>query len=318
MNKKPIAAFSADWHWMTRTPEYRKETCPFNEVIAAKLATFAAYLRKHSVFGFVAGDTFDISRSFNDWWTLREAMHKEDMFFPPGRGCGLDLRVVAGQHDRFHHNPNDKMTSLNALLSEEDGLALIPENGLDFDGFCTIYGAGWGDEIPVPKKHDSPNVLVLHKTLWNKTPVYPGQVEGNVVEEAKKLRALGYDMVFSGDNHKAFDVTVGGVEFHNIGAFTRQDVSLVNQQPRFMVLFDDMSVESVYLGEKDVFDMGRSDADKGREDTKDGFSEALAGGFEYGATFKGSLVTMVKSGKCGELTFTENQRRFLRDIINSI
>jgi len=319
MNKTPIAAFAADIHWMTRTPEYRRETCPFNEVIAAKLATFAAYLRKHGIPGFMAGDTFDISRSFNDWWTLREVLHERGMFFPPGRSGALSLCVVAGQHDRFHHNPNDKMTSLNALLSEEDGLRLMDRRGYEFEpDLCTVYGAGWGDEIPVPTSHVRPNILVLHKTLWNKTPIYPGQVEGNIVEEAKKLRALGYDMVFSGDNHKAFDVTVGGVEFHNIGAFTRQDVTLVNQQPRFMVLFDDMSVESVYVGEKDVFDMGRSDAEKGREDTKDGFSEALAGGFEYGATFKGSLETMEKIGKCAELVFTEPQRRLLRDIINAI
>lgn len=315
--KCPIAAFAADIHWMTRTPEYRRETCPFNEVIANKLTTFAEYLRKHSIPGFVAGDVSDISRNFNDWWTLRAVLRE---LFRPSNGDRISLCAVPGQHDRFHHNASDPMTTLNALLTETNApLELMDRRGYEFEpNLCTVYGAGWGDEIPVPISHDRPNVLVLHKTLWNKTPVYPGQVDGNVVEEAKKFRALGYDMVFSGDNHKAFDVTVGGIEFHNIGAFTRQDVTLVNQQPRFMVLFDDMSVESVYVGEKDVFDMGRSDADKGREDTKDGFSEALAGGFEYGATFKGSLVTMVKSGKCGELTFTENQRRFLRDIINSI
>ena len=315
--KRPIAAFVADIHWMTRTPEYRKETCPFNEVIAAKLTAFAVYLREHSIPGFIAGDLSDISRSFNDWWTLRETLRS--LFRPPADERAL-LRVVPGQHDRFHHNAGDPMTTLNALVTETNApLELMDERGYDLGpNLCAVYGAGWGDNIPIPTSHDRPNVLVLHKTLWSKTPIYPGQVEGNVAEEAKKLRALGYDMVFSGDNHKAFDVTIGGIEFHNIGAFTRQDVSLVNQQPRFMVLFGDMSVESVYVGEKDVFDMGRSDADKCREDTKDGFSEALAGGFEYGATFKGSLETMEKSGKCGELVFTENQRSLLRDIINSI
>ena len=314
--KRPIAAFAADIHWMTRTPEYRKETCSFNEVIAAKLATFAAYLRKHSIPGFVAGDLSDISRSFNDWWTLREVLRDR---FRTADGDQLLLRVVPGQHDRFHHNASDPMTTLNALLTETNSpLRLIPRAGVFVEDGIRVYGSGWGDEIPKMGNDGGKHILDLHKTLWNKTPVYPGQVEGNVIEEAKKLRELGYDMVFSGDNHKAFDVTVGGVEFHNIGAFTRQDVSLANQQPRFMVLFDDMSVESVYIGAKDVFDMGRSDADKGREDTKDGFSEALAGGFEYGATFKGSLETMEKSGKCGELVFTDPQRKLLRDIINAI
>jgi hypothetical protein len=312
MSKKPIAAFAADIHWMTRTPEYRRETCPFNEVIGAKLVKFAGYLRKHGIPGFVAGDTFDISRSFNDWWTLRDVLREH--FWPHVR-----LYVVPGQHDRFHHNANDRMTSLNALF-DEAGPSMRNFSGstYELDKAVSVYGAGWGDVIPQPSHDTKLSVLVTHKTLWHNTPVFPGQTEGNVAVEAAKYKALGYDMVFSGDNHKAFDVTVGGVEFHNIGCFTRSDVRYKEQQPRFCVLFDDMSVENVFVGEKDVFELERSDADKGREDKKDEFSEALAGGFQYGDTFKAGLERIEKEGKCGELVFTENQRRLLRDIINSI
>ena len=136
--------------------------------------------------------------------------------------------------------------------------------------------------------------------------------------ESVRYHELGYDMVFSGDNHKAFDATVGGVEFHNLGAFTRMSVDLRDQQPRFCVLFDDLSVESVYVGEKDVFDMGRSDADKGREDTKDEFSEALAGGFDGSLTFKGNLEAVAKSGECGEAVLTERQKGMVQDVVNAI
>jgi len=314
MAKKPIAAFAADIHWMSRTPEYRKETCPFQEVTAKKLIVFAKYLRTHSVPGFVAGDVFDISRSFNDWWTLRDVMREH--FWPHVQLC-----VVPGQHDRFHHNANDRMTSLNALF-DEAGAAMTNFSGhtafLD-SGHVRVCGAGWGD--PIPECDAMPGmltVLVTHKTLWHRTPVYPGQTEGNVAVEAAKYKALGYDMVFSGDNHKTFDCAIGGVEFHNIGCMTRSDVRYRDQQPRFMVLFDDLSVESVYVGEKDVFDIERSDADKGRDNTKDGFSEALAGGFEHGLTFKGGLEKIAAEGKCGDLEFTETQRSILRDIINAV
>jgi len=108
------------------------------------------------------------------------------------------------------------------------------------------------------------------------------------------------------------------VRFYNLGAFTRDDVTLADQQSRFCVLYDDMSVESVYVGEKDVFELDRSQADKGRDNKKDEFSEALAGGFEYGSTFKGSLEKVAAEGKCGDLVFSEAQRNFLRDIINAI
>ena len=317
--KRPIAAFVADIHWMTRTPEYRRETCPFNEVIAKKLTVVAEYCREHGIPCFVAGDTFDISRSFNDWWTMREFLMAT--FWPQGKS-DVRLWVVPGQHDRFHHNPNDRMTSLNALLSGAVSMYLLPDDGVGLstaERIVRVYGAGWGDEIPtVPRDDDRTNILVTHKTLWHRKPVYPGQTEGNVETEAKKFAALGYDMVFSGDNHRAFDVNVGVVEIHNIGCLTRNDVSYKDQQPRFCVLFDDMSVESVPVGEKDVFELERSDADKGREDKKDEFSEALAGGFEYGNTFKGSLAKIAAEGRCGEATLTEVQRSVLRDIINAI
>lgn len=319
MTKTPIAAFVADIHWMTRTPEYRRETCPFNEVTAAKLTVVAEYCREHGIPCFVAGDTFDISRSFNDWWTMREFL--ATTFWPEGKG-DVRLWIVSGQHDRFHHNPNDKMTSLNALVSEDNPICLLPDDGVrlwTIDKTIRVYGAGWGDEIPgVPIHPGRTNILVTHKTLWHHKPVYPGQTEGNVSVEAPKFKALGYDMVFSGDNHRQFDVEIGGVEIHNIGCLTRNDVSYKDQQPRFMVLFDDMSVESVYVGEKDVFELERSDADKGREDKKDEFSEALAGGFEYGNTFKGSLEKIAAEGRCGEATLTGVQRSVLRDIINVI
>jgi len=318
MNKKPVAAFVADIHQMTRTPEYRKETCPFHEVIGRKMAVLASYCREHSIPAFVAGDLFDVSRDFMGLWTMRGLLREH--FWPPGKEP-VRLWVVPGQHDRFHHNPNEKATSLNALLTEANDIFLMPDYGVGLGtegNEIDIRGAGWGEEAPKVKPAAKFNVLVTHKTLWHKKPVYPGQTEGNVSVESVKYHELGYNMVFSGDNHKAFDVTVGGVEFHNLGAFTRMSVDLKDQQPRFCVLFDDMSVESVFVGEKDVFDLDRSDADKGRESEKDGFSEALAGGFEYGSTFKGSLEKIVAEGKCGGLVLNEQQRNLLRDINNSI
>lgn len=311
--KIPVAAFFADAHWRTSTPEYRKETCPFNEVIAAKMGALAAYCRLLKIPGFCAGDLCDISRSFMDLWTIREMLAKH--FWPSGEQP-VKLWIVPGQHDQFHHNPNEKATTLNALFSDDTEIRRLPEDGVQVAKGICVYGSGWGKTA----NHvvGTGNVLVTHKTLWHQKPIYPGQTEGNVAVEAAKFRELGYDMVFSGDNHKAFDVNMSGVEIHNIGCLTRTDITYKDQQPRFMVLFDDMSVESVFVGEKDVFETERSNDDKGREDKKDGFSEALAGGFEYGSTFKGGLEQIAAVGKCGELVLTENQRKLLRDIVNSI
>lgn len=310
--KKPIAAFVADIHWTGRTPEYRKETCSFYTVIAKKLMELTAYAKSHGIPTFVAGDTFDRSRDFMDMWTMRQ-------FLLHHAPCPQRIYAVPGQHDLFHHNPNDRATSLNAIIADDGCLTDMPDVGMDIGaGVAEVYGAGWGQAIPIPENPEAFNVLVWHKTLWHRTPVYPGQTEGNVTVEAAHLSKVGYKMVFSGDNHKAFDVETGGVRFHNIGAFTRDDVTLKSQQPRFCVLFDDLSVESVYVGEKDVFDLGRSDADKGREDKKDEFSEALAGGFDGSLTFKGNLEAVAKSGECGEAVLTERQKGMVQDVVNAI
>ena len=85
-----------------------------------------------------------------------------------------------------------------------------------------------------------------------------------------------------------------------------------------MILYDDMTTESVYVGDENVFEMDRSDADKERGDMKDEFSIALAGGFVYGETFKNSLQNIATSGKCGDAVFNDNQLKVLRDIINAI
>ena len=311
--KKPVALFTADIHWMTRTPEYRKEKIHFEAVIAAKIDQCAKLCAKHGVLWFNAGDVFDRSRDFMDMWTAKTAF-VESLF-----KRGVTMYSVRGQHDKFHHNEDEQATSFNVLLESETGLCEF--NGMFVVGTgINIYGAGWGDEIPKPAQvgEGIHNVLMLHKTLWHKTPIFPGQVTGNVGVESVRLHELGYDMVFSGDNHKAFDVKVGGVEFHNIGAFTRKDTTLVEQQPRCMILYDDMTVESVELGEHNVFETERSEGDKSRESLKDEFSEALAGGFDHNATFKGNLETVVASGVCGEAVLTETQRDRLRNIIGTI
>lgn len=315
--KKPIAAVAADVHYTTRTPEYRRETCPFNGVIEKKLKVPLDYCRLAQIPFVIAGDFFDRSREFIDLWHAREFFSANA--FTEIDHQQVDVLVVRGQHDMFHHNPQDRATSFNMLMQTE-GSTMYDLSGdlYRVHERFRFYGAGYGCEIPVPTDKTKQNVLIWHRGLWHRAPMYPGQSEGNIAAESVRLHELGYKIVFSGDNHKAFDAEVGGVRFYNLGAFTRDDVTLRDQRPRFCVLFDDGSVESVYVGEKDVFDLDRSDADKGREDTRDAFSEALAGGFDWSLTFKGNLEAVAKSGECGEAVLTERQKGMVQDVVNAI
>lgn len=317
-DKRPIAAFLSDVHWRTKTPEYRVEKdVSFDTVIGRKLKEVVAYVAEHQIPVFCSGDLFDKPRDFMQMWTFYQFMRDAEIVSDIP-----DFWVVPGQHDMFHHDPNNKATSFNMMclhktikrFSQNKSWQLVT----DFEkckDVVKVYGCGWGEEYPVPYNTEDYNVLILHKTLWHKQSVYPGQTEGNIEVESIKLAKLGYKTVFSGDNHKAFDVRVGGVDFHNLGAFTRNSVDLVNQQPRFCVLFSDLSVESRYVGEEDVFDIETSTDDKEHQNAKDEFSTALAGGFNQGDTFKGALEQVVAVRKCGDLELTDTQTALLTDIL---
>lgn len=314
-NRSIIGKFIADLHWRTRKPEYRRENVPFHRVIEKKLKQVVAYGENTDIF--VAGDVFDRARDFMDMWTFKEM----GGIFSDGSG----LYSIRGQHDMFHHNKEDAATTYNAVSDSCPdwffpvfNRVVLYGNMVDHAHTVHLYGAGWDEEVPEPVDADATNILVWHKGLWHRRPMYPGQKDGNVADEAGKLAELGYSMVFSGDNHIAFDTTVGGVRFINLGAFTRNSVDLVDQQPRFAVLYSDLTVDFVNVGERDVFDMGRSDADKDRVETKDGFSDALAGGFKMGDSFKPALERAVNEGTVGELTLNDTQKEMIRDIINTI
>lgn len=321
LDKRPIAAFLSDVHWRTKTPEYRVEKdVPFDTVIGRKLKEVLVYAREHQIPVFCSGDLFDKPRDFMQMWTFQHLMRVVE-----GERGLPDFLAVPGQHDMFHHDPNNNATSFNMVClyktiykMPEGSVVELPYGDDEMNKHnmsVYVYGCGWGEEYPVPYNPEDHNILVLHKTLWHKQSVYPSQTEGNIEVESIKLAKLGYKTVFSGDNHKAFDVRVGGVDFHNLGAFTRNSVDLVNQQPRFCVLFSDLSVESRYVGEEDVFDIETSTDDKKHQNAKDEFSTALAGGFNQGDTFKGALQQVVAVRKCGDLELTDTQTTILTDIL---
>ncbi len=312
--RKPLAIFLADLHWTTLAPEYRKETGDFSKVIAKKLAKVYDYVGKNgNPPVFIAGDVFDRSREFIDMWSFKEFM--TDILNDAPR---LSLLCIRGQHDMFHHNAEDKATSLNAVADIfrhkvgvlDRGFMALPDNG-----GTHLYSCGWGCDTPEPNDKDAFNILLWHKGLWRGKSPYPGAEGGNVETLSVKLHEMGYDMVFSGDYHEAWDAKVGGVEFYNLGCFSRRDIRYAKQQPRFCVLFDDLTVESIYVGDTDVFDTNRSEADKQRDIVKDEFSTALALTYKTDVTIRGALTDIVRSGKCNDIELNKNQLDMLRDVL---
>ncbi len=316
--KKRIAIFIADLHWTTLIPQYRKEAGDFTHVIAKKLDVVYEYAAKHDNLPvFVAGDIFHRSRSFLDMWAFKEYM--AGVF---EKNPTVSFECIRGQHDLFHHNSEDTATSFNAVLTMFEGnfLALdssstiLLSDASDERDMC-IYFCGWGEDVVPPDEKDDLNILLIHKGLWRGESPYPGAEDGNVAGFSVELKELGYDIVFSGDYHKAWDARVGGVDFYNIGCFTRRDVTYADQKPRFCVLYDDGTVESVYVGEDDVFDVERSDSSKERKAVRDEFSTALALTYESKTTIQDILKNVIATKQCNDLVINERQSDMLRDVL---
>ena len=316
-SRRAAAIFIADVHWTYRVPEYRREKdVLFSQVIGAKLKKV---FDKSKEFGgvpvFIAGDLFDRSREFTDFWTFSQFIRKN---LPPASYIPK-IYAVEGQHDQLYHDKDNECTSFNLAINMGAIQRMPPSMKIGECNNGFIYACGWGGEYPEPCDKNAHNILLCHRSLWFSTPMFPGQTDGNVYAEAKKLHQLGYSQVFSGDNHVQFDCEIDGVEFHNLGAFSRRDIRLAKQIPRMLVLNDDFTVYSIPLtDDTPVFDSVNSEADKARADKKDEFSISLSQGFDHSDTFKGRLETIAGTGKAGEAELNEKQKEILKDVISSI
>lgn len=320
-SKEPIAIFLADLHWTTLTPAYRKERGCFSEVIAKKLRVPLDMAVKHSIPVFIAGDVFDRTREFIDMWTLKEFLRGYDSVVAP-----LRVYAIRGQHDLFHHDRKNKATNFNAIrgmlgdvfrgMPDDKVVKYLPlslDKYEEDEHIAKVFGCGYYDDVPEPTIKKDHNILLWHKGLWRGKDPYPGAKDGNVESISVQLKELGYDIVFAGDYHKQWDARIGGVQFYNLGCFVRKKVN-ENELPRFCVLYDDLSVESVYVGEKDVFDIVGSDSDKARGDVKDEFSDALVMGYKSTNTIDDVIDNIINSGKCNEIVLTDRQLAMLRDM----
>jgi len=183
----------------------------------------------------------------------------------------IPIICVAGQHDMIGHSLNSIDRSPLNILHSAEVLYLSKEEAIEYNTDCSIYGASFGQEIPIPTRKDRYNILITHRMIGTKD-LFPGQ---NIERPKSFVRKYPhFDLVLCGDNHTGFAKFIRrrNSDFYtficNPGAITRLTRSKRDLELKPKVIIynsEDDEVTEVWLKVKpanEVFDMENISEDK--------------------------------------------------------
>lgn len=208
------AIFASDIHLGEKQPLCR--TDDFTEASRKKLQWIADKAMKHKCPLILGGDIFDKPR-----------VALEDIGYAIRALYGIDVYVVAGQHDLPGHSINNVHNSALGVLIAAGAVTLLePQKTLILPCGDSLTGASWGQ--PLPTKGD---IVVLHRFVYSGASPWPGCPEEAKVENlAKELRFA--KCVHTGDNHVPFIEEYGDTVIVNPGSMMRRRADQMEHKPR--------------------------------------------------------------------------------------
>lgn len=156
---------------------------------------------------------------------------------------------VFGQHDVIGHSKSTLPNSPLADLQAARIVKVLSDNpvylGSEEEIFC-LYGASFGEPIPVPNEGDYYNILVTHRMIGSK-PLWPDQVLEGPRQFLRKYPC--YNLVVCGDYHFRFIETWNGRTIINPGAIVRKTISEFDLEHRPAVVIFDTDTSKVEVVE---------------------------------------------------------------------
>lgn len=148
--------------------------------------------------------------------------------------------TVLGNHDQAFRSLQIDNCSIG-LLEASECLKILNKEPYSFDS-VDIYGCSFGEEIPEIKDKSKLNILSIHKMIIENesNKVWYGQTEYSTGKSI--LKDNNFDVVFSGDNHKSFEVKYKNKVLINNGSIMRLNIKQEDHKPR-VVLFDTDTLE---------------------------------------------------------------------------
>lgn len=305
--KRADAILTSDWHIRATKPICR--TDDFLSAMWRKVEFVYELAREHDCPIINAGDIGETAQWPN--WLLERFLDIINQY-------GIDMILIAGQHDLPNHNLREIDRSGIGVLYQNDFIASPPRYTLGtnyilmypfgeemeaieslsdsekmgfwtaletIDRFTGITNAKTSGSQPKAITH---TVAVTHQMIIRGAPLWPGQVAPQAVSILKKY---GYDLIVSGDNHNTFVERYEGRLLVNPGSLTRHKADQVDHRPCvFLWYAADNEVEQVFLPiEQDVIDRTYIDKVDEKEEIEMAFVERMNRDYDLDLSYEENM-----------------------------
>jgi hypothetical protein len=287
---------TSDWHFTAEVPEKRIDD--YTQAMRVKIWNIVQYAKSKyddEIIILHGGDLTDSPfMGYGTFCKLHNLLH------------GCTILTVYGQHDLRYRNRGN--TPLDALEHSLENFEIVRNDPIIINPIRSspeiyVYGCSFGEEIPEIKTEGF-NILLVHKMILGKEKE-DWEIEKGYSDGEEFLKKHKFDLIVSGDNHKAHTASVKSVKgmryLFNSGSLMRMTTKQIRHRPRFYVLDTDTSTfETVYLpieASENVFNL--EDKVKSDEETEEMrvFMTQLAEHKTIGFNFEEDLVTYEQTNK---------------------
>jgi DNA repair exonuclease SbcCD nuclease subunit len=277
----------SDVHLRMDTPVCRDE----EEFLPAqwnKLQFIKDLQRKHGCPVLCAGDLF------HHWKPSPYLLSKTMEHLP------ANFKTVYGQHDLPQHSLPDQNKSGIFALKTANRLTLLDTAHYGEDP----EGSSWEIHIPVLPIGSARviKILVWHKMNYQGKKPWPGCTDPRAGGLLRKYPE--YDLILTGDNHKAFVERHKGRILVNPGSLMRQSADQSDFLPRVYLWYADTNtVEPVYLPiKRGAVSRDHLERSSERSERITAFIESIAEGWEAGLSFEANMEEFFKNNRVRKRT----------------
>jgi len=287
--KKADLILGSDWHIRESVPVCRTDEEFFVDRLFGKIKFVKELAQKHDCPVLHGGDLFH-------HWKPSPYLLSRTMDVLPEK-----FYSIYGQHDLPQHSMKEKHRSGIHALETAGALKVLPGAHWGDDPKESSYEIDWFEgKVHEGLEHTNRKILVWHHMVWQGKRLWPGQTDPSAIAVLKKYK--DYDLILTGDNHKAFVESHEGRILVNPGSLSRQSADQEDFLPRVYLYYANTNtVEPVYIPvANDAVSRAHIERDEERNGRISAFIEKLDGEWQAGMSFEANLKEFFSSNKVRE------------------